>query len=61
VAELFAALENDTSVGLYKLNPVDPQLDSAWFQPSSLSSEKLASKLCFQMQLVPLHHGALAN
>jgi hypothetical protein len=20
-------------VGLYKLNPVDPQLDSAWFQP----------------------------
>ena len=23
-------------VGLYKLNPVDPQLESAWCQPSSL-------------------------
>ena len=24
------------AVGLYKLNPVDPQLESAWLQPSSL-------------------------
>jgi hypothetical protein len=34
-----------SSVGLYKLNPVGPYLDSAWFQPLNLSCEKLVSKL----------------
>jgi hypothetical protein len=47
-------------VGWYELNAVDPQLESAWFQPSSLSSEKPVSSLCFQMQLVPLRRGARA-
>jgi hypothetical protein len=47
----------ETEVGRCKLNPVDPQLESAWFQPLNLSSEKLVSKLCFQMQLAPLHRG----
>jgi hypothetical protein len=41
-------------VGLYKLNPAVPQLESAWFQPLNLSSEKPVSSLCFQMQLTPL-------
>ena len=30
-----AALSTD-AVGLYKLNPVDPKLEGAWFQPLSL-------------------------
>jgi hypothetical protein len=25
-----------SKVGLYRLNPVDPQLESAWFQPLNL-------------------------
>jgi hypothetical protein len=29
--------------GLYKLSSADPQLESAWFQPLSLSSDKLVS------------------
>ena len=33
------------AVGLYKLNPEDPELESAWFQPFNLSSEKLVSTL----------------
>jgi hypothetical protein len=37
--------------------PVDPQLESAWFQPLHLSSEILVSSLCFQMHLVPLQRG----
>jgi hypothetical protein len=46
-------------VGLYKLNAVDPQLEGAWFQPLSLSSDILVSSLCFQMQMqvVPLQQG----
>jgi chromosome segregation ATPase len=32
-------------VGLYELNPVGPQLESAWFQPLSLRSE---FKVCFK-------------
>jgi hypothetical protein len=39
-------------VGLYKLNPVDPELESAWYQPLSLSSEKLVLKVCFQIQVL---------
>jgi hypothetical protein len=44
-------------VELYKLNAVDPQLEGAWFQPLSLSSDILVSSLCFQMQVVPLQQG----
>jgi hypothetical protein len=53
-------------VGLYKLNPVDPALESAWFQPLKLERDILVSSLCVQIHLVPLqpglrrqHHGAL--
>jgi hypothetical protein len=43
------------------LNPVDPQLESAWLtQPLNLSREKVVSSLCFQMQLVPLQRGSIA-
>jgi hypothetical protein len=38
-------------VGLYKLNPDYPQLESAWFQPLNLSSEKLVSKFAFEFNL----------
>jgi hypothetical protein len=38
-------------VGLYKLNPVDPSLESAWFQPTNLSSEKLVSKFALKCNL----------
>jgi hypothetical protein len=38
-------------VGLYKLNPVDTQLESAPFQPLNLSSEKLVSKFAFEFNL----------
>jgi len=41
------------AVGLYRLNPVDPQLESAWFEHSSLSSEKLVSKYAFKFNLYP--------
>jgi hypothetical protein len=39
------------------LTPPDPQLKGAWFQPSHLASENPVSKLCFQIQLVPLQRG----
>jgi hypothetical protein len=35
-------------VGLYNLNPVDPQLETAWFPPLHLSSENLVSNLFFK-------------
>ena len=46
---------------LYKLNPVDPQLETARFQPSNLSSEKPGFEICFFKlgQLVPLRQAAL--
>jgi hypothetical protein len=31
-------LPPNVKAGLYKLNPLDPQLETAWFQPSNLSS-----------------------
>jgi solute carrier family 25 protein 39/40 len=34
-------------VGLYKFNPVGRIVESAWFQPLSLYSEKPVSSLCF--------------
>jgi hypothetical protein len=40
-----------------KLNAADPWLESAWFQPLHLSSEKPVSKYAFQIQLAPLHRG----
>jgi hypothetical protein len=49
--ELCTAAKEFTSraeAGLYKSNPVvDPQLETAWFQPSSLSSESPGFKVCF--------------
>ena len=48
--------------GLYKLNPVDPYLETAWFGDSSLEPCNVISWfqiLLFQIQLVvPLRHGA---
>jgi hypothetical protein len=42
--------EEFLEAGLYKLesSPFDPALESAWFQPSSLSSENLVSKFAFK-------------
>jgi ankyrin repeat protein len=37
--------------GLYKLKSVDPQLESAWFQPLSLYSEKLVSNFVLKFNL----------
>ena len=48
---------DDMLVGLYKSNPDNPQIESAWFLPLNLSSENLGSSLRFQMQLVPLRVG----
>jgi hypothetical protein len=44
-------------VGLHKLNPADPSLESTRFQPLKLSREKPVSTSAFQMQLVPLQQG----
>jgi hypothetical protein len=44
-------------LGLYKLNPLDPWLDSTWFQHLSVKCDFLVSSLCFRMQHVPLHLG----
>ena len=52
---------SDIQVGLHKVNSADPQLESTWFQPSSLSSDILVSSLCFQMQLVPLQFGEVED
>jgi hypothetical protein len=41
-------LQRYTVVGLYTLNPVDLQLQSARFQPLHLSSESLVSTFAFQ-------------
>jgi hypothetical protein len=43
-----------TPAGLYKLNPVYSWLESLWFQPVKRSQR---FKVCFQIQLVPLHRG----
>ena len=44
-------------VGLCTLNPVDPQLESAWFLPLSLIKRSPGFKLCFRIQLVTLRRG----
>ena len=44
-------LQRYTVVGLYTLNPVDLQLQSARFQPLHLSSESLVSKFAFKCNL----------
>jgi hypothetical protein len=36
---------------VYTLNPVDPQLESAWFQPSNISSDFLVSTFAFKFNL----------
>jgi hypothetical protein len=46
-----------SSVGPYALNPVHPELESAWFQPWSLICDLRFLKICFHIQLVPLHLG----
>jgi hypothetical protein len=49
-------------VGLYKLSiQLTHSFESAWFQPLNLESENLVSKFAFQIQLAPLHRGALAS
>jgi hypothetical protein len=42
---------------VYRLNPVDPQLESASFQPLSLSSEKLVSKFAFKFNVYRYSEG----
>jgi hypothetical protein len=44
-------------VGLYKLNSVDPELESAWFQPLNLKCDILLSIFAFRFQLAPLRRG----
>jgi hypothetical protein len=46
-------------VGLHKFaNPVDPQLESVWFQPFLEPIKcKTGFKVCFRKQLVPLQPG----
>jgi hypothetical protein len=58
--EMDAAIDATTAVGLYKLNPVDPQLEKCPVSTLELmwSSEKPVSSLCFQMQLAPLRYGS---
>jgi hypothetical protein len=41
--------------GLYKLNAVDRQLESAWFLNPRAYEVKTGFEVCFQIQLVPLH------
>jgi hypothetical protein len=55
--DIFVRAFGAFAAGLYKLNPVYPQLESAWFQPLRLSSENLVSNFAFQIQLVPLPRG----
>ena len=38
-------------MGLYKLNPVDPQLESAWFQPLKLKCDFLVSNFAVKLNL----------
>ena len=44
---------------MYKLNAVNPELESAWFQPSRPKCDILVSKFAFQIQLVPLQYGLI--
>jgi hypothetical protein len=47
------------TVGLYKLNSLDPWFERAWFQPLNLSSDFWFFKFSFsQIQLVPLLDGS---
>jgi hypothetical protein len=60
-ADVVRVFSNRGEAGLYKLNPVDPQRESASFQPLTLSREKLVSKFAFHIQLVQLRRGALVD
>jgi hypothetical protein len=47
-------------VGLYKLNPVDPYHESAWFQPLNLKCDILVSNFAFKCNLYRYNAGASA-
>jgi hypothetical protein len=53
------ALKNEINGGAgYKLNPVVTHgLKAPGFNPWTCQNENPVSNLCFQMQVVPLHHG----
>jgi hypothetical protein len=53
--ELLKKQHDDAVVGLYKLNVVDPELESACF--FNLKCDFLVSKFCFQIQMLTLHGG----
>jgi hypothetical protein len=50
---------DEVKAGLYKLHPVYPELESAWFQPLNLSSDLLVAWFLslLSIQLVPLRQG----
>jgi hypothetical protein len=50
---------NGYAVGLHKWNAVDPELESAWFQPLNLQVKTWFQRLLFQIQLVPLQRAVL--
>jgi hypothetical protein len=49
--QITAEVVNSAQVGLYKLNAVDPALESAWFQPLNLKCDILVSKFAFKCNL----------
>jgi hypothetical protein len=49
--EVHEAFEKLHEVGLYTLNAIDPELESAWFQPLSLTRDILVSKFAFTFNL----------
>jgi hypothetical protein len=49
-------------VGLHRLNTIDPELESAWFQPLNFPRDIVVSEISWffifcKTQLVPLQHG----
>jgi hypothetical protein len=48
---ILEAYKNGYTVGRYKLNAVDPWLETAWFHPLNLSSDFLVSKFAFKFNL----------
>jgi hypothetical protein len=53
--------EHLRAVGLYKLNSVDPQLESAWFQPLNLKCDLLVSKFAFKFNVLCCYGAARGN
>jgi hypothetical protein len=58
-AGLVSFAEPCVAVGLYKLSPVDPKLETIWFQALDPANEKLVfQNFAFSnANLVPLHGG----